>query len=175
MTDHRSLFSTCTCGQVRLEATGRPIVTVTCYCASCQAAGQKFAALPGATSVLREDGGTDFILFRKDRVSCLAGKEVLREHRLTTASKTRRVTATCCNSAMFLEFTNGHWLSLYSARVPSKDRPALEMRTMTSDRRTGVELDDTVPSSKTQSVKFMARLLAAWVAMGFRAPRIDFV
>ena len=175
MTNHRTLLSTCTCGQARLEATARPIVTVTCYCASCQEAGQKFAALPGATSVLREDGGTDFILFRKDRVSCLAGKEVLREHRLTPASKTRRVAATCCNSAMFLEFTNGHWLSLYSARVPSKDQPPLEMRTMTKDRRAGVELDDTVPSPATHSVKFMAKLLGAWVAMGFRTPRIDFV
>ena len=125
--------------------------------------------------VLREDGGTDFILFRKDRIRCLAGKEVLREHRLTPASKTRRVATTCCNSAMFLEFTNGHWLSLYTARVPSKDRPALEMRTMTQDRRAGVGLDDTVPSSNTQSARFMARLLGAWVAMGFRAPKIDFV
>ena len=76
---------------------------------------------------------------------------------------------------MFLEFTNGHWLSLYSARVPSKDQPPLEMRTMTNDRRAGVELDDTVPSIKTHSAKFMARLLGAWVAMGFRTPKIDFV
>jgi hypothetical protein len=35
------------------------------------------------------------------------------EHRLKPDSPTRRVVATCCNSAMFLDVTKGHWLSMY--------------------------------------------------------------
>ena len=40
---------------------------------------------------------------------------------------------------------------------------------MTRDRRDGVELPSDVPNYATHSGKFMWRLLAAWIAMGFRA------
>lgn len=167
--------ASCICGHVALEAAGEPIVTAACYCASCQAAGSQFEALPGAPPVFEEDGGTVFMLQRKDRVRCLRGQEVLREHRLTPTSKTRRVVAACCNTPMFLEFPNGHWLSLYGRRLPEADRPPLEMRTMTRDRRKGVEFTDGLPSYGTHSGRFMWRLLTAWAAMGFRSPKVDYV
>jgi hypothetical protein len=72
---------------------------------------------------------------------------------------------------MFLEFKNGHWLSLYRNRLPDGAAP-LEMRTMTRDRRDGVELPANVPNYSTHSGKFMWKLLAAWAAMGFRAPKV---
>lgn len=170
----QGLVATCQCREVVLEARDEPIVSVACYCASCQAAGRRLEALANAAPMLEEDGGTSFILFRKDRIRCRNGAELLREHRLTPASTTRRVVATCCNTAMFLEFTNGHWISVYGRRVPPEDRPRLDMRVMTRDRKPGVEFDDVVPSYKTHSGKFMFRLLSAWAAMGFKRPRVGF-
>ncbi|WP_269932723.1 hypothetical protein [Aminobacter sp. HY435] len=125
--------------------------------------------------VLEGDGGTDFALYRKDRVRCARGADLLREHRLTASSPTRRVLATCCNAPMFLEFKNGHWLSVYRRRFRPQDRPPVEMRVMTADRRAGVEFSDGLPSYARHSGLFMWRLLSAWAMMGFRSPRIDYV
>jgi hypothetical protein len=103
-------------------------------------------------------------------VQCVTGQEHLEEHRLKPDSPTRRVIATCCNSAMFLEVTGGHWLTLYRNRFPAAPSP--EMRLMTRDRRDGVELADDLPNHAGPSAKFMLRLIAAWIAMGFRRPEI---
>jgi hypothetical protein len=165
------LSATCRCGKVEFAAAGAPIVSAACFCASCQEAGRRFEQLPAAPTVLDPNGGTGFLLYRKDRVRCAKGLEHLLEHRLTPDATTRRVIATCCNSAMFLEFTSGHWLSMYRNRFPA-GAPAIEMRTMTKDRRAGVELADDVPNLGTHSGKFMLKLLAAWMAMGFRRPAI---
>lgn len=165
----------CQCGQVAFEASGDPIVGAICYCSSCQKAGKMFEELPGGTPVLDSDGGTDFALYRKDRMRCVHGGELLREHRLSQQAPTRRVVAKCCNSPMFLEFKGGHWLSVYSRRFRPEDRPPVEMRTMTADRRAGVEFSDNLPSYAKHSGRFMWRLLWAWAAMGFRSPGIDYV
>ena len=101
---------------------------------------------------------------------CSKGEALLREYRLKPESTTRRVLATCCNSAMFLEFDKGHWLSLYRNRFAS-GAPPIEVRTMTKDKRPDVEFVDDVPSPATHSAGFMWKLLAAWVAMGFRVHR----
>ena len=171
----RKRIASCGCGGVALEADGDPIVAAACYCTSCQEAGRKLETLEGAPAILNGEGGTAFVLQRKDRVHCLRGQDMLREFRLTPTSSTRRVVAACCNAPMFLEFTGGHWLSLYLGRFPPADPPALEMRTMTRDRRQGVEFSDGLPGYRTHSGRFMWRLLSAWVAMGFRAPKIDYV
>ncbi|UVC19192.1 hypothetical protein IHQ72_30360 [Mesorhizobium onobrychidis] len=151
----KSWTATCVCGRVLLEAGGKPIVSAACYCASCQSAGRQLEALPGAPPLLEADGGTSVVLFRRDRVRCVRGHDLLAEHRLEPSSKTRRVVATWCNSAMFLDFTKGHWLTLYKERIPADDRPPLEMR--------------------AHSGRFMWRLLSSWAAMGFRTPEIDYV
>ena len=110
------------------------------------------------------------VLYRKDRVQCVTGQQYLREHRLKPKSPTRRVVAACCNSAMFLDFTKGHWLSMFRNRFAA-GAPPLEMRVMTAERRAGVELADDVPNYPRHSGKFMLKLIAAWIAMGFRRPR----
>jgi hypothetical protein len=164
---HEHLSSTCRCGKVKFEAVGAPILTGACYCASCQESGRRLEQLASAPPVLDPDGGTGVILFRKDRVQCVMGLEYLEERRLKPKSPTRRVVATCCNSAMFLDFTKGHWLSMYRNRF-STGAPPLEMRVMTKDRRAGVELADDVPNYRRFSGKFMLKLLAARIAMGLR-------
>jgi hypothetical protein len=168
---HKHLFATCQCGKVKFEAVGPPILTVACYCMSCQKAGRRFEQLPSAPPALDADGGTGMILYRKDRARCLMGQQYLQEHRLKPDSPTRRVIATCCNSAMFADFTKGHWLSMFRNRFPT-DAPPLEMRVMTKERRAGVALTDDIPSYSGRSGKFMLKLIAAWIAMGFRRPEV---
>jgi hypothetical protein len=169
----KHLSARCRCGKVKFEAVGRPILTASCYCPSCQEAGSRFEQqLASAPPVLNPDGGTDYVLYRKDRVQCVSGQEYLVEHRLKPDSPTRRVIATCCNSAMFLEFTKGHWLTMYRNRFPA-GAPPLEMRVMTRDRRDGVEFADDLPTYSAHSGKFMLRLILAWIAMGFRRPKIS--
>jgi hypothetical protein len=76
---------------------------------------------------------------------------------------------------MFLEFTNGHWLSIYGGLWPAANLPALELRTMTRSRPKGVVLEDDVPNPSTQTFSFYAKLLRAWAAMRFHSPKVDFV
>jgi hypothetical protein len=163
----------CQCGAVTLEMVGEPIVAATCYCQSCQTAGHGFEAMSGAPEVVGADGGTPYVLMRKDRLQWLSGPDQLEEHRLTPDSPTRRFVARCCNSPVALEFTKGHWLSVYSARIPEGERPPAEMRTIVGDRPAGVELPDDIPNYRAPTGKFMWRLLKAWAAMGFRAPPLE--
>ena len=162
----------CACGQVRIEVEGSPIVSTECCCNSCREAASRMQALPGAAPVLQPTGATPFVLYRKDRVRFAAGMDLLREFRLTPASKTRRVIASCCNTPVFLEFQGGHWLSLYAVLWPAGAVPPLEMRTMAVDLPDPSVLPDDVPNGRRQPFAFMARLLGAWIAMGLRSPKI---
>jgi hypothetical protein len=165
----------CACGQVRLEVERAPIVSTECYCNSCRAAGARLQGLPAAQAILGKDGGTRFVLYRKDRVRFVAGTDRLKEFRLTREAKTRRVVATCCNTPIFLEFHNGHWLSLYGCLWQDGTQPPIELRTMTSDLPDAAVLARDIPNGKRQSLSFFAKLLGAWIAMGFRSPKITCV
>ncbi|QDE81584.1 GFA family protein [Myxococcus xanthus] len=162
----------CACGQVHLQVEGAHIVSVECCCNSCRAAGARMQALPAARQVLESHGATRFVLYRKDRVRFLEGTDRLKEFRLTPEAKTRRFVATCCNTPVFLEFENGHWLSLYGCLWPTGTLPRLEMRTMTGDLPPGVVLPDDVPNGKSQTLSFFIKLLGAWIMMGLRSPKI---
>lgn len=161
----------CQCGEVSISAAGNPIVSSACYCSDCQAAGHEIEQLPDAPRLVSNDGGTLAVLFRKDRVKIVQGSNFLHEHRLTPDSPTRRVVATCCNSAMFLDYTKGFWLSIYTDRFAS-DAPALQMRTMVKERPKGVTLKNDVPNYESFSGKFMVKLMLAWASMGFRSPEL---
>jgi hypothetical protein len=162
----------CTCGKVALEVTGEPIIVAECCCTSCREAGGKVAALPGAPEFRTPYGTTPYVLERKDRVRFVKGTEQLREFRLTPTSPTRRVVAACCNTPIFVEFKGGHWLSMYASLWPEEVRPRVELRTMAGDLPDPSVLPADVPNLKSQSGGFFAKLLWAWVAMGFRTPRI---
>jgi hypothetical protein len=139
----------CRCGKVEFEIVGPPILHGICYCTSCQEAGR-----------------------RQDRVRCVRGGELLEERRLKPESPTRRMVARCCNTAMFLEITKGHWLTFYRGRLPD-DIPPATLRLMTAKRPTGVNLPDDMPNYPGFSGKFMLKLLVAWMAMGFRRPAVE--
>lgn len=80
--------------------------------------------------------------------------------------------AGCCNTAMFVDFTKGHWLTIYRGRLPSNIAPA-SMRLMTAERPAGVTLPDDMANYPGRSGKFMLKLLRAWMAMGFRRPAVE--
>src|SRR3974390_902076 len=143
----------CRCGKVELKIVGAPILRGICYCASCQEAGRRYQATPHAVPVMAEDGGTDYVLYRKDRVRCVKGGELLEERRLKPESPTRRMVARCCNTAMFLDFTKGHWLTVYRGRLPD-DIPPPTMRMMTAERPEGVILPDDMANYSRHSRKF---------------------
>ena len=170
-TNKHHCLASCQCGQTAVEVIGAPIVSAVCYCENCQAAGHAFERADGAPRTAGADGGTEYCLYRKDRVTVIRGGEYLQEHRLTPAAKTRRVVATCCNAPMFLDFTQGHWLSVYRSRLPTEVQPP-QMRVNSSERPAGVNLPDDIPNYPGYSPAFMIRLLLSWAAMGFRRPKV---
>lgn len=171
MTDPTTL--TCSCGKVHIDIQHAPIMVSECHCTSCRQASERLGHLPGAPDVRAENGGTPYVLYRKDRVRITSGQDMIREFRLKPESPTRRIVASCCNTPLFLEFQHGHWLSIFSVLWPEETRPPAEMRTMTSDIPDGVTLDTSIPNARTQSLSFMRKLLGAWIAMGFRSPKLE--
>lgn len=111
-------------------------------------------------------------MYRKDRVEFLAGFERLAAFRLSADAGSRRVLATCCNTPVFLELKGGHWLSLYGGLWPENAQPPLQMRTMVGDLPDPSVLPADVPNLKQHSLRFYARLMKAWIAMGLRSPDI---
>lgn len=162
---------TCACGKVRLEAEGAPLVSAVCHCTSCRTAGQAFDAASGQAPIVDESGGTAMVLWRKDRVRCVAGAELLEPHRLTAGTPTRRLVASCCNSPVMLDFTKGFWASVYRGRVA--DAPPASVRVMIGDMPADLVLpEDGLPRMRRHSGRFMLKLLATWAGMGFRTPKV---
>jgi hypothetical protein len=161
------LTARCSCGSVELEAIGAPITSAVCYCESCQQGSRLIEALPNGRPVCDSDGGTAYVLYCKDRVEYSTGSAFLRGYKLRDKSSTNRVVATCCNSPVFLEFAKGHWLSIYRTALQG-DLPPLEMRVHTKAKPAGSDLPNDVPSYPGYSLKFMAKLFSAWIAMLLR-------
>ena len=67
---------------------------------------------------------------------------------------------------MLLDFTKGHWLSMYRHRLPA-DAPKVEMRLMTRDRHADIPLADDVPNHWGFPGRFLLKILAARLAMMF--------
>jgi hypothetical protein len=158
----------CSCGSVELEAIGAPIASVVCYCDDCREGSRQIEALPNAHPVQDPDGGTAYVLYRKDRVKCSRGALLLKGHKIREKSATNRVVATCCNSAMLLNFDDGkHWVDVYRVRFRG-DVPPLQMRVCTRFKPEGGDVPSDVPGYSGYPLRFVARLLAARIAMLLR-------
>jgi hypothetical protein len=161
----KSYLARCRCGALELAATGQPIVAGVCYCTDCQAAARQMAAQNGAPSVAESDGGTEYVLFRKDRFACAKGAERLQAFRLKENSATRRMIASCCDSPMYMAFDDvRHWVSAYRARFVG-DAPPVEMRICTKSRTSDEKLDARIPSYAGYPPRMMLRLLGSMLAM----------
>ena len=154
----------CSCGKVECEAIGSPILTVVCYCDDCQRGSRHIGTLPHAAPVLDADGGTAYVLYRKDRFECTKGRELLIDLRLKESSPTSRVVAGCCNSAMYLDFAKGHWVCAYRARF-QEPIPPIQMRIQTRFKPHPDRTPIDIPTYRRFPPLFFAKLLFARIAM----------
>lgn len=161
----RQVIARCNCGQVEIEAWGKPIASVICHCDDCQAAGHMLEALPDAPPVLDARGGTANVLYRKDRVVPTKGWHLLEAHKLTPGSKTNRMVAKCCNSPMAVTFDDArHWVPLYRDRL-NGSVPPVEWRICTRFVPEGAALPTDVPSHAMYPFGMMAGLALSAVGM----------
>jgi hypothetical protein len=151
---------------VEIEAFGTPITSVVCYCDSCQKGSRQIEALTNAVPILGPDGGTAYILYRKDRLKYSKGAELLKGYKIDT-STTSRVVASCCNSAMVMLDDVKHWAPVYRARFQG-DMPPLQWRICTKYKpeNAGV-LPTDIPSSTMYPAGFMWKLLTSKLSMLF--------
>jgi hypothetical protein len=162
------VLAACACGKVTLAATGTPIAAAICYCNDCQAGGRMIEALPNAPEVLNDDGGTDYILYRKDRARVTKGAELLKPLKLKVGSGTNRVIATCCNSLVMLNFDGAnHWVDFYRNRIVAGPVPPVQMLVCTKTAPAPERLPKSVPNYPTHSLRFIGKLLRAKLAMVF--------
>jgi hypothetical protein len=155
----------CACGSVEFQASGTPILAAACYCDDCQQGARQIAALPNGP-VAGDDGGTEYLLYRKDRVTCTKGSELLRKYRLKDSSPTVRTLANCCNTALLLDFEKGHWLSLYRARFIGTP-PPLQIRIQTKFAANADGIADDLPRYSSLPFRFMMKLISARFGMLF--------
>jgi hypothetical protein len=159
----------CSCGAVALTLRGAPIVSLVCYCDTCQEGSRLIEALPNAPAVREPDGGTAYVSYRKDRVTYVKGRELLEEIALKQNSKTKRVVASCCNSAVLMRFDDArHWVAVYRTCF-GPDAPAIQMRICTSFLPKNVVLPDDVPSHRDYPGALVMKLLRSRLAMLFRS------
>jgi hypothetical protein len=157
--------ASCQCGQVELTTTGEPIVTNMCYCDDCQAGACQIEARSNSPPIRNSDGGTSYIVYRKDRVRFSKGAPLLRTFKLTERSATNRMVASCCDSAMVPNFDDRrHWVSAYRDRFQG-ELPPVQMRICTKFKPQNVILRPDIPSYSGYPMRFMAKLVAAWLPM----------
>ena len=159
--------SSCQCGKVRMEAIGEPILAAVCYCDDCQAGARKIEALPDAPKVLDEDCGSSYMIYRDDRISVVAGEELLEAHKLKDKTPTRRWVATCCNSAIYLKYKPGHWVSSFRNRYEGDDLPPVTMRTNTRFRESDLPYPDAAPTYRGFPMSLIWKVVVARFAMWF--------
>jgi hypothetical protein len=163
-----SISARCACGAVELAVNGPPIVSLACYCDTCQEGSRRIEALPDAAPVRDAYGGTEYTAYRKDRVAYVKGSDLVKDYALDEGSKTKRVVASCCNSAIMMRFDDArHWFPLYRARLGSS-APPVEMRICTRFLADGVVLPNDVPAHRDYPPAFVRKLLSSWVAMLLR-------
>lgn len=158
--------ASCSCGRVRCEGFGSPIICSVCYCDDCQAGGRQIEDLPGAVLVRDPDGGTPYLTYRDDRFSCIEGAQLLIGYRLKDDAPTHRFVASCCNTGMYLKFGPGHWTSAYRLRFHTP-LPPIEARTKVAKRQSSLPLPLDAPAYRSFPLKLFRRLIVARLAMLF--------
>ena len=155
----------CSCGNVEIEAFGTPITSTVCYCDTCQEGSRQIEALPNAVPILGPDGGTAYVLYRKDRIKYSKGAELLKRYKIDEKSTTSRVVATCCNAAMVMQFDDAkHWVPVYRGRFQG-EMPPLEWRICTKFKPENAEIPKDIPSSAMYPAGLMLKLLTSKLSM----------
>lgn len=154
----------CACGEVEIQLVGKPILTTICHCDDCQRASAELELFPNAPKVLDKANGTAYVMYRRDRVNCIKGDSILLDHRIEGEQLTKRVIASCCNSPMYLDFEEGHWLSLFRDRFGAF-APRVQMRTQTKYVKDSLVIPKDVPQFQAYSLGFVFGLISSKIAM----------
>ena len=143
------------------EATSPPLMSVICHCSSCQKAAERIEEKDRAPAVSDAHGGTPLVVFDGRDTECVQGEELTEGMRLNDSTITQRIIATCCNSALMLDFDKGpYWVSAFHDRV--EDAPAPEWRVQTKDAANPEKLPNDVPAYRAWPATFFFRLLRNW-------------
>ena len=162
----RTRSSSCACGRVRCQAVGAPIVSLVFAIATiARKAPVELKRCRMRQSFRDADGGTPLLAYRDDRFRCSSGEELLVGYKITERSPTRRMVASCCNSAMFLKYAPGFWVSAYRARFEGDDLPPLEMRDQIEHRRADSDPPRDVPCYRGFPMRLFAKIISARIAM----------
>jgi hypothetical protein len=175
---HEHRIAQCACGRVELELRGPPLYCLVCYCDDCQAGARQIEALaaqatesmtsPQPTAVLDADGGSNFLMYHKRQVHCVRGAQLLEPLKLRPGAPTNRVVASCCRSAMCLNFDDGRfWVDVFRARLRGEG-PPVQQRIFTSFMPDPSRLPRDVPSHPKVSLRLIARLVLAGIAARLR-------
>lgn len=157
----------CSCGSVEIHAHGAPMTSVVCYCDTCQAGSRQIEAATTSGPIIGTDGGTDYVLFRKDRVEYAKGAELLKGYQVDEKSATSRVIATCCGSPMMMRLAPAmHWVPIYRMRF-GDDVPPVQWRICTKFKPEDAEIPTDVPSSSMYPAGFMWTLVTSRLSMLF--------
>ena len=155
----------CQCGAVECAGWGAPFLSAVCYCDDCQAAARQIEDSGNGPAVADPDGGTALCLIRNDKFSITRGADLLQLHRLKPDSATSRKIAACCNSAMFLSFSDGRfWKSAMAGRIVGA-KPRIEMRLCTIFRKSPLPWPDEAPRHPKFPVSALWRVAKQWAAM----------
>lgn len=166
MSEHS--FANCACGQVECQGIGTPFLSAVCYCDDCQNAARNIECADQGPLVAESDGGTALCLIRNDNFRITRGAELLQPYRLDPASATSRMIASCCNSAMFLTFSDGRfWKSVMINRMVPPDL-AIEMRLFTRFRTSALPWPDEAPRHTRFPLSALLRIGRQWLNMKMR-------
>jgi hypothetical protein len=89
----------------------------------------------------------------------------LERHKIRENSATNRIVASCCNSAMFMDFDDGkHWVSVYRSRFRG-DAPPVRMRICMKFRPEGGYVSDDARGYPGFPLRFLTKLVAARISM----------
>ncbi|MFM5950807.1 MAG: DUF6151 family protein [Novosphingobium sp.] len=155
----------CQCGAVECSGTCAPFLSAVCYCDDCQNAARQIEAIGKGPAISEPDGGTALCLIRDDQFTIEHGADLLKPHQLDPTSATCRMIASCCNSAIYLEFSDGRfWKSAMIGRILGT-KPPIEMRLCTKYRSSNLPWPDDAPRHAGFPLSAFARVGWQWLAM----------
>ncbi len=112
--------------------TDAPIVSLVYYWRHMPRGFAPYRSVAERTGRPRTGQRTAYVSYRKDRVTYAKGASFLEDVTLEQNPKTRRVVASCCNSAILMRFDDArHWAPVYSTRF-GPNGPTVQMRICTS-------------------------------------------
>lgn len=138
--------ASCACGAVEVAFDCEPFIVISCGCDDCQAAAHALEALPGAPEITEPVGATPLAAFPRASMRVVQGANMIEPYRLNDSTPTKRMVATCCNSALYIDFDRGpFWVSVYRDRLTT---PPPMPRWRVQTKYLATELPNDIPNHR---------------------------